>query len=92
MIYDSISSIDIHTRKDILNNLIIGGGSTLIKNFPERLKFECEKIIKEKNKDFNMKNTNERNYKQPERGYKSWIGGSIYCSTGNTNNNHMDHK
>lgn len=92
MIFDSINSIDIHTRKDILNNLIIGGGSTLIKNFPERLKFECDKIFKENNNDFNMNNANVRIYNQPEREYSSWIGGSIYCSTGNTNNNHMYHK
>jgi centractin len=92
LVYNSINSIDIHTRKDIMNNLIIGGGTTMIKNFPERLKFECEKTLNSKINDASNFN-NVRIYSQPEREYAAWIGGSIYCSTGNSlNTNFMYQK
>lgn len=92
LVYNSINSIDIHTRKDIMNNLIIGGGTTMIKNFPERLKFECEKILNSNIYDASNFN-NVRIYTQPEREYAAWIGGSIYCSTGNSlNSNFMYQK
>lgn len=92
LVSDSINSIDIHTRKEIMNNVIIGGGTTMIKNFPERLKFECEKALNSKINDSNNFNS-VRIYTQPEREYSSWIGGSIYCSTGNSlNTNFMYQK
>ena len=81
LIYDSISSIDVHLHKEIMNNVIIGGGTSMIKNFPERLKFECEKLLNKNIKDENYLN-NIRLYSQPEREYSAWIGGSIYCSSG----------
>ncbi len=85
LVKESINKVDIHTRKEIMNNIIIGGGTTMIKNFPERLKFECERILNDKIKDSNNYN-NVRIYTQPEREFASWIGGSIYCSTGNSMN------
>lgn len=92
LVNESINSIDIHTRKEIMNNMIIGGGTTMIKNFPERLKFECEKALNSKISDANNYN-NVRIYSQPEREYAAWIGGSIYCSTGNSlNTNFMYQK
>lgn len=92
LVYDSINSIDIHTRKEIINNIIIGGGTTMIKNFPERLKYECEKTLNSKINEANNFN-NVRIYTQPEREYAAWIGGSIYCSTGNSlNTNFMYQK
>jgi len=92
LVFDSINSIDIHTRKEIMNNLIIGGGTTMIQNFPERLKYECEKALNSKISDANNLNS-VRIYSQPEREYAAWIGGSIYCSTGNSlNTNFMYQK
>jgi len=92
LIFDSINSIDLHTRKEISNNIIIGGGTTMIKNFPDRLKYECEKLFNSKNPDPNNLN-NLRIYSQPEREYASWIGGSIYCSTSSSSNsNYMYQK
>jgi actin len=80
LLTDSIQSVDIHIRKDMINNIILGGGNTMIKNFPERLKSEFYK--QNKNTDVNNIKINA----QPERMYSAWIGASVVCSIGNFQN------
>jgi actin len=77
MLYESIQNVDIFIRKDMLNNIILGGGNTMIKNFPERLKKELRD--KFKMDDENSIKVNA----QPERIYSAWIGASVVCSIGN---------
>jgi actin len=77
VIYESIKSVDIHIRKDMFNNIILGGGNTMIKNFPERLKKEMSKKIDDSYVKINA---------QPERLYSAWIGASVVCSIGNFQN------
>jgi actin len=79
-LYSSIQNIDIHIRKDMFNNIILGGGNTMIKNFPERLKREIFNISKQDDDSFIKINA------QPERLYSAWIGASVVCSIGNFQN------
>jgi actin-related protein len=76
LIYESVNSIDIHLKKDIMGNIILGGGNSMMKNFPERLKQEVKKIF---GKDDDSIKINA----QQERLYSAWIGASVVCSIGN---------
>ena len=48
MIVDSIDKCEISTRKELLNNIILGGGNTYIKGFEQILKSEINNIKKRK--------------------------------------------
>jgi actin len=76
LIQDSISNVDLHLRKDFISNIVLGGGNTMIKNFPERLKKELQ-ILLPNNKEHVKINA------QKERLYSSWIGASVVCSISN---------
>jgi actin, other eukaryote len=76
LVCDSINNVDVHLRKDFLSNIVLGGGNTMIKNFPERLKMELQGMLPN-NKDHVKINA------QKERLYSSWIGASVVCSISN---------
>lgn len=76
LVHDSIDSVDIHLKKDFISNIVLGGGNTMIKNFPERLKKELQGMFPN-NKDQIKVNA------QKERLYSSWIGASVVCSISN---------
>ena len=75
VIIDSISKCDISTRKELYNNIILGGGNTFIKGFDSRLKSEIEGI---KKRNCGIINLEERNY-------SAWIGASGISSMSNFN-------
>lgn len=79
LLWDSVLSVDIHLRKDFLSNIILGGGNTMIKNFPERLKKELLKNFKDNDDNSNFVKINAQN----ERIYSAWIGASVVCSISN---------
>ena len=66
IILDSINRCDISTRKELFNNIILGGGNTLIKGFETRLKSEINAIKKRNCGIVSLK----------ERNYSAWIGSS----------------
>ena len=74
MVVDSLNLCDDDVRKDINESICLIGGTTLMKNFPERLKNELSN-----EKDFGMFNMPPC----PERQFSSWIGGSIMISLDN---------
>ena len=76
IILDSISKCDISTRKELYNNIILGGGNTFIKGFESRLKSEIEEIKKRNCGIVSLK----------ERNYSAWIGASGISSMSNFNN------
>lgn len=78
MIFDSIEEVDINLRSGFLNNIVLGGGNTMIKNFPDRLKNELNKLYKFSD-DKNIIKINAQN----ERLYSAWIGASVVCSISN---------
>ena len=74
MVVESLNLCDDDVKKDINESICLIGGTTLMKNFPERLKLELSD-----NKDFGMYNMQAN----PERQFSSWIGGSIMISLDN---------
>ena len=75
-IINSINKCDISTRKELFNNIVLGGGNTFIKGFETRLKIEIDEIKKRNCGIINLK----------ERNYSAWIGASIISSLSNFNN------
>ena len=73
MIVDSIDKCEISTRKELLNNIILGGGNTYIEGFEQRLKSEIN----------NIKKRNCGIICLEERGCSAWIGASRISTLGN---------
>ena len=74
MVVDSLNLCDDDVKKDINESICLIGGTSLMKNFPERLKLELSNI-----QDFGMYNMTPN----PERQFSAWIGGSIMISLDN---------
>ena len=74
-IIESINRCDISTRKELFNNIILGGGNTFIKGFETRLKSEIDGIKKRSCGIINLE----------ERKYSAWIGASVISSLSNFN-------
>lgn len=69
ILYDSISRADMDLRKALFGNIVLSGGSTMIKGFGDRLLQEVQAIVN--------KETRIKIFAPPERLYSTWIGGSI---------------
>ncbi|KAG9255672.1 actin family [Emericellopsis atlantica] len=69
IVVDSISRADLDLRKSLYSNIVLSGGSTMIKGFPDRLLSEVQKLAP---KDMRLKI-----FAPPERKFTTWIGGSI---------------
>ncbi|KAF4572900.1 Actin-2 [Pleurotus pulmonarius] len=69
VVVDSINRVDLDLRKSLFSNIVLSGGSTLCKNFGDRLLNEVKKLA--------LKDVKIRIYAPPERKYSTWIGGSI---------------
>ena len=76
-ILESINKCDISTRKELFNNIILGGGNTFIKGFEVRLKNEINNLKKKNCGIISLK----------ERKYSSWIGASGISSLSNFKGN-----
>ena len=72
IIVDSLNKCEISTRKELFNNIILGGGNTCIKGFDQRLKSEID----------NIKKKNCGIISLEERGYSAWIGASRISTWG----------
>lgn len=72
--YQSIMKSEVDVRRDLFQNIILSGGTTLFPGLPERLTKEIQKLA----------NPNIANKIKiiavPERKYCVWIGGSILAS------------
>jgi actin-related protein len=69
---DSIMKSDINIRKDLYSNIVLSGGTTMIKDFDKKLEHELQSIITNK---IDVKIVAPR-----ERKYSVWIGGSILAA------------
>ena len=74
MVTDSLKLCDDDVRKDINESICLVGGTSLMKNFTERLRLELSD-----NKEIGMFNMQA----SPERQFSAWIGGSIMISLDN---------
>lgn len=69
IVQEAITRTDLDLRKALYHNIVLSGGSTLCKNFPDRLMREIKRLAVE---DMKI-----RISAPAERKYTTWIGGSI---------------
>lgn len=69
MVCDAINRADVDLRKNLFDNIVLSGGTTLTKGFGDRLLSETQKIA--------VKGMRIKIFAPPERKYSTWIGGSI---------------
>ncbi|KAJ5071260.1 actin-10-related [Anaeramoeba ignava] len=79
MIYDSIMKCNQEIQKDLLQNIVLSGGTTMIQGIEERIHKEINKLL--------PFDTNLEIISSPERQYSSWIGGSILSTFPNFETN-----
>ncbi|MHA2331485.1 MAG: actin, cytoplasmic 2 [Candidatus Hodarchaeales archaeon] len=70
--YDAVQACDIDLRKELYQNIVLSGGSTMFPGLKERLHKELTELVPE--------NVEIRIVAPPERRYSVWIGGSILAS------------
>ena len=73
MIVESMDKCESEIKDDIKENICLIGGTTLLHNFPEKLKNDISSSELTQLSNFNMQTL-------PERQFSSWIGGSIMSS------------
>ncbi|CAK3950020.1 actin [Lecanosticta acicola] len=69
IVVDSINRTDMDLRKALYGNIVLSGGSTMIKGFGDRLLQEVQRLA--------VKDMRIKIFAPPERLYSTWIGGSI---------------
>ena len=62
-------TMDMDLRKALYGNIVLSGGSTMIKGFGDRLLTEVQRLA--------VKDMRIKIFAPPERLYSTWIGGSI---------------
>lgn len=72
--FDSVMKCDNDVRKDLFQNIILSGGSTLFEGLAERMWTEIHQL--------NPSNGRIKVMAPPERKYSVWLGGSILASLG----------
>ncbi|KAL8265844.1 hypothetical protein R6Q59_003188 [Mikania micrantha] len=75
MTYKSIMKSDVDLRKELYENIVLSGGSTLLPGFSDRMRKEIMALAPS---DMAVKVV-----APPERKYSAWIGGSILASLSN---------
>jgi len=69
--YDLIQKCNINVKKDLYNNICLGGGNTMFNGFAERFKKEINDLVPESmKKEVKVIVSNERKF-------STWIGGSV---------------
>ncbi|KAK3112469.1 centractin- actin- protein of the dynactin complex [Teratosphaeriaceae sp. CCFEE 6253] len=69
LVVDAINRTDMDLRKNLFGNIVLSGGSTMIKGFGDRLLHEVQRLA--------VKDMRIKIFAPPERLYSTWIGGSI---------------
>ena len=72
-IYKSIKKCDEKIQSLLYNNIVLSGGNSMLKGFPERITKELKEMTKNENIGFNI-------ICPENRKDGSWIGGSIFSS------------
>jgi centractin len=75
LVQDAINRADMDLRQSLYQNIVLSGGTTMLKGFGDRLLNEIKKSA--------YKETKIKIYAPPERKFSTWIGGSILGSLGN---------
>ncbi|KAJ1723736.1 centractin- actin- protein of the dynactin complex [Coemansia erecta] len=72
MVADSIGRADMDLRRSLYGNIVLSGGTTLMRGFGDRLLGELRRLA--------VKDCKIKISAPPERKYSTWIGGSILAS------------
>lgn len=72
LVYDSIMKCDADIHKDLFENIVLTGGTSMFEGFPKRFEKEIGKL--------NLSNNIVNIVASPQRQYAAWIGGSIFAS------------
>jgi hypothetical protein len=72
LLYDSITKCDIDIRSDLYSNVVLSGGSTMFKNYEERLQKELQDLVPV-GKSVKISAPDDRKY-------SVFVGGSILSS------------
>jgi len=72
MIFESIMKCDIEMRKDLYNNIVLSGGSTMFNGIVQRIQKEILSLAPD--------STKIQIIAPPERKYSAWLGGRILSS------------
>eukprot|EP00331_Platyophrya_macrostoma_P002509 CAMPEP_0176418056 /NCGR_PEP_ID=MMETSP0127-20121128/7238_1 /TAXON_ID=938130 /ORGANISM="Platyophrya macrostoma, Strain WH" /LENGTH=438 /DNA_ID=CAMNT_0017798297 /DNA_START=29 /DNA_END=1345 /DNA_ORIENTATION=- len=75
MIWDSLQKCDEELRKELYENIVYSGGTTMLKGFTNRIKYELNYLIPKDVSRADIKYVIEGN-----RRYAAWIGGSMLGS------------
>ena len=73
-VHQAITNSDVDVRKDLYQNIVLSGGTTLFAGLPERLSIEVKKLAP------SAMSSKVKVIAVPERKYCPWIGGSILSS------------
>lgn len=74
MIVESISKSDIDIRRELFQNIILTGGTTMMKGFQERMQKQLPEI--------SPQNVRVKVLGSFDRRFQPWVGGSILSSLG----------
>lgn len=72
MIYSSITKVDLELRNRLFNYIMLGGGNTAIKGFPDKLSTELKKKV--------GSNTKIKIYNSQTPQNSCWTGGNLICA------------
>ncbi|KAL3875058.1 hypothetical protein ACJMK2_037996 [Sinanodonta woodiana] len=72
LVHNSVMKCDIDVRRDLYQNIVLSGGSTMFPGLADRLQKEMTAIV--------PSGIKVRTIAPPERKYSVWIGGSILAS------------
>lgn len=72
LVVNSINRVDLDLRKQLFQNVVLSGGTTMTRGFGDRLLKEIKQIA--------VKDVKIKIYAPPERKISTWIGGSILAS------------
>eukprot|EP00658_Telonema_sp_P-2_P036423 TRINITY_DN26356_c0_g1_i3.p1 TRINITY_DN26356_c0_g1~~TRINITY_DN26356_c0_g1_i3.p1 ORF type:complete len:163 (+),score=39.40 TRINITY_DN26356_c0_g1_i3:146-634(+) len=72
IVYKVMMDCEFESRKDLYSNIVVAGGTSLLKNFPDRLQRELSLLAPSTQRP--------SVYAMPERVHCVWFGGSILSS------------
>merc|ERR1719295_2026246 len=86
MLFDAISTCDTEIQMKMVDNVVLGGGTTMLRNFDKRLEEEVQTICLRLGADkpkwyMNMcQQAIRRIHVDEDRTYSAWCGGSVLCT------------
>ncbi|KAK3593418.1 hypothetical protein CHS0354_020177 [Potamilus streckersoni] len=72
LVYNSVMKCDIDVRRDLYQNIVLSGGSTMFPGLADRMQKEMSAVV--------PSGIKVKTIAPPERKYSVWIGGSILAS------------